>query len=468
MKTRIFAILLVILLNVMHVAAEQMLLTQQMANKAKNTLVIDQDYTLGGKTVTLPKKCRIIVKEGGRLDNGTIRGKQSQIMAERDLTFIGKSLRIEGSWRQEEIWDDWFEFDNSKTFVSNLLIDNMLALCDDFIDNHIHLQRGRTYYVELPYKGRSDVAELISFHMESGKKMRHYEEFFGEGYEYLHVFTIPSNTRLTIEGRLQLLPNYMGVYFLFYENDKRNITIDGGGEIWGDNSNHLMSKPLTKEGYRGEWGFLFMCLRCHDFTFRDVTIAEAFGDCIYYSGSFLPEDAGERWGSGLVMDNVKVLRARRNGVTLSARDCLIRDCHFEGNGMVNGTLPKAGIDFESDYIAKYPTELGNRDVVMENCTFVNNGRDMSAANNNLASYGRLATTIRNCHFGNKIHISWGHWLRFENCTFNGFVGDYDKPVDAKNAIKNTQFINCVINGMPDIVRQRQDWNNLFQQCQFND
>ena len=72
------------------------------------------------------------------------------------------------------------------------------------------------------------------------------------------------------------------------------------------------------------------------------------------------------------------------GLLLGSRNAIIRNCHFEGCGTdeANGTLPRSGIDFEPDGVRSYP-EIGNQNVLMENCTFKNNCHDISSARNNL-------------------------------------------------------------------------------------
>lgn len=444
-------------------SAQKKILTQEIINKSKNSFVCNENYTLNGQSITLPSNYRLVFKKGS-IDNGTIIGNKSIIEARSGQVLFGTNIAIKGVWNIPNIYDSWFKFNSNKDFVSNRTISNILALANDNINNHIYFSAERTYYFELPYKGKGDFGEQVSFKMIDGKKKRNYYELYDDRFSYLRIFTIPSNTHITIDGKLQMLPTNIGAYFIFWEKDKTNINIDGKGTICGDLLYHIYNNPVTGRYYFGEWGDIFCCVRCKNFTFRDITISDAFGDCIEYHGTFSENDQSPRWAEGLTMNNVKILRARRNGITLAARNCTIRNCYFDGCGMINGTFPQCGIDFEADKLNDYP-ELGNQNVIFDHCTFGINKRDISASNNNLAQYGKTATSISNCHFKNDIHISWGHWLRFENCTITSFIGDWGAEINSKSAIKNTEFINCKIINMPEIIKTK-SWNNTFRNCTF--
>lgn len=462
--TKFLTIVFILLANYIHMSAQSSVLTQEMINKSKKSFTISKAYTLNHKSIVLPKNYKLIFKDGS-IDDGTIQGNGAMIEVMTQQPVFGTEIKISGSWNVANIYDSWFKIrNNDKTFVSNQIIENILKLANDRVQNHIYFSQDRTYYFELPYKNNGNFGEMISYKMVNGVKKRNYFELYDAPYSYLRIFTIPSNTHVTMNSTLQMLPTSIGAYFVFWEKDKTNIAIDGKGQVSGDLLWHIYDKPVTGRFYFGEWGDIFCFTRCKNITIKDITISDAFGDCVEFHGSFIPSDKSPRWAEGLTMKNVKILRARRNGITMAARNSMISRCHFDGCGMINGTFPKCGIDFEADKLADYP-EIGNQNVVFENCTFGINARDISASNNNLASYGKIATTIKNCHFRNPIHISWGHWIRLENCTIQSFIGDWDSEINSKSAIKNTEFIQCKIVEMPDIIKTKQ-WNNKFVNCTF--
>ena len=439
-------------------------LTQELIDNNHGVFVVNQNYTLGGRTILLPNNYILLFKSGGYIDIGVLQGTDSQIVASSGQCCFGSNLKISGTWNVPDIHDTWFKYETDKSSAnhSNLLLKNLFALANDKVQNTIHTTKSRRYEVEIPFEGKGDFGNQISFKMVNGKKRKDFLEIYEEKFSFLQVFTIPSNTKLLLDCQIILRPTNLGAYFLFWEKDKENITIEGSGGIRGDLTTHLYNNPFTPPGYFGEWGHLLTFIRCHNITLRGITVSDAWGDCIGFHGSFLKNDQSPRWASGLTMKDVKVKRARRNGVTIAARNCRISNCHFEGCGMINATWPKAAIDFEADGLERF-AELGNENVVMENCTFKNNFRDIAASNNNLPAYGRTATTIRNCTFPNPIRIVWGNWLRFENCTISSFIGAWSNPIDSKNTIKHTEFVNCIIKNLPEIMRTT-SWNNKFERC----
>lgn len=435
-------------------------MTQEMLNAKDEVFYVRANYTLAGASLTVPAG-KVLVFSGGSIDNGEIIGTETSIRMNQVKPAFGVDLVISGTWNVPEVHDRWFMFDKSEGFVSNQIIKNILALSNDESPCHIFFEEDRTYFFELPYKGRADIGAIVSHEMVNGEKKRHYSDIYKEEFSYLRIFTIPSHTHVTINNTLKMLPTNQGAYFIFWEYGKEDVTIDGKGVIAGDNDWHRYDSPFLGKSYYGEWGHVFRCFRCADFTFRDITIANAFGDCIIYSGSVDPNEAGLRWSSGLLMENVKIIGARRNGLAIGAKDVVIRNCHFEncGTDEVKGTKPRAGIDFEPDGLNTYP-EIGNENVLMENCTFKNNYYDFATYNNNKANYGKVATTVRNCTFTSTVRITQSHWFRFENCYF---------PVVSNTGLgRHLEFINCEFGEIEqEMVTAPKHYYYSFSNCKFN-
>lgn len=440
-------------------------LTESMLKNSRGRFVVQKDYTLLGKTLKMPSGVTLVF-DGGSVNNGKLVGNHSSVEVNQSKPAFGVDIVIEGIWNTPEVHDGWFAFDKSPQFVSNQLINNILSFSNDITPCHIFFEEDRTYYFELPYKGRADLGNLVSNKVVDGEKKRNYEDLYNDDFSFLRIFTIPSNTHLTVNNTLKMLPTNQGAYFVFWELRKENITIDGNGEISGDNDWHVYDKPFLGKKYYGEWGFVFRCLSCHNFTIKDITISDAFGDCLYYSGSYYPNDPNPRWASYLTLDNVKVLRARRNGVAVGARNVHIHDCYFEecGANSVKGTSPRSAIDFEPDYIIEFPT-IGNQDVMMENCTFVGNYYDVASSVNNLPSYGKMATTIRNCHFPSGLRIRATYWMRFERC----YVGPlYKKEDNSQYISKYIEFNDCDFSEDSATVRGHfSKQTNTFTNCRYN-
>ena len=440
-------------------------LTQQMLDSAKETFVVNKDFRLFGQRLVIPEGVCLRFS-GGTIDDGELCGTNSQIEVQGRGPVFGLDLKISGTWNVPEVHDGWFAFDDTPKAVSNQLINNMLAFSNDDSPCHLFFEEDRTYYFELPYKGRANIGEMLPTAVVDGKKKRLYSELINEDYSFLRIFTIPSHTHLTINNSLKMLPTNVGAYFIFWEYDKEDVTVDGGGTIAGDNDWHIYGSPFTGRAYFGEWGHIFKCIRCKDFTFKDITLSDSFGDCIIYSGSYYPNEPDKRWASNLTMENVKILRARRNGVAVGARHVRITKCHFEGCGTkaVNGTRPQCAIDFEPDNVREYH-EIGNQDAIMDDCTFLDNEYDFGSSFNNMPNYRKIATTVKNCHFTSPIKISYTFWIRFENCSIPALYRRPDREDYYSNYIK---FENCAFGEDSASVRALfSKSGNTFTNCRYN-
>ena len=436
------------------------ILTQEMLNVETEYIYVRADYTLAGATITIPQG-KVLVFSGGSIDGGFLIGTETSIRMKQKRPAFGVDLVISGTWNVPEVHDGWFFFDDSEEFVSNQIIKNILAFSNDETPCHIFFEEKRTYFFELPFKERKVLGAMVSTKVVNGEMKRIYSDLYRDKFEFLRIFTIPSNTHLTVNNKLKMLPTSYGAYSIFWEYGKRNIIVDGTGMIAGDNDVHRYDLPVAGKTFYGEWGFIFRCFRCANFTFKDITLADAFGDCIIYSGSVNPEETEQRWSSGLFMENVKIIGARRNGLAVGARDVVIRNCYFEncGTDQVNGTKPRAAVDFEPDGLSTYE-EIGNENVLMENCTFKGNYFDIASYNNNKARYGKIATTVRNCVFTSPVSLTESRWLRFENCYF---------PVLRNtNLSRHLEFVNCEFGELPEDTRKApKHYYYTFTDCKFN-
>ena len=443
------------------------LLTQQMLDKAGASFEVKKNYSAKGAVLHLPKNMKLVFA-GGKIDNAELVGNQSYIQVKGSKPIFGKNVIISGTWNVKEAHDGWFEFEKGKSFVANQLIKNMLAFSNDDKFCHLFFEEDRVYYFELPYKGNAKLGDEFTYHFnKKGKKRRHYGEVYNEEYSFLRIFTIPSNTKVTINNTMQMLPTNQGAYFVFWEHGKENVTIEGTGTIAGDNKEHLYTSPYAGSKYYGEWGFLFRCFKCKNFVFRNITLRDAFGDCVIYQGSHIADEKGSRYADGLLMEKVKIIGARRNGISIGARNVVIRNCHFESCGIkaVKGTMPKCAIDFEPDGVKKYP-EIGNQNVLVENCTFKNNFYDIGSYRNNLPAYGKLATTVKNCKFTAPLKIQGTYWMRFENCYIPFIWNSKDKHSIMRYS-KNMEFVKCEFGQLDSIPPAFNKSNNSFKKCKYN-
>ena len=244
------------------------LLTQKMLDQAGENFVVKKNYTANGAKLNLANKQKLVF-EGGMIDDAELVGNHSSVKVKGNGPVFGKKVIISGLWDLKEAHDGWFVYEKGKGFLSNQLIQNMLAFSNDKTFCHLFFEEDRVYYFEHPYKGNAKLGDKFTYHIDKeGNKKRHYKEVYNDEYSFLRIFIIPSNTKITLNNTWQMLPTGLGAYFVFWEYGKENVTIEGKGTIAGDNKEHLYTTPYAGSKYFGEWGFIFRCFKCKNFQFK--------------------------------------------------------------------------------------------------------------------------------------------------------------------------------------------------------
>lgn len=434
------------------------LLEQVNINKPNTVYVVRYDFCLGGATITLPKNSTLKF-EGGSIDNGTIVGNNSCIISDIDKTILGKDLVIEGTWNIEHIYDRWFAFDSSTDFLSNQIITNILALSNDNVYNTIHFDADRTYYFENTYKGKTNLGDNVR---------PNYWLLNTPDYDFLRIFTgFTSNTHLIVNNTIQMLPTNQGAYFIFHIENKENITISGTGAINGDAKDHLYTDPFAGTNYYGEWGHVLNFRSCNNVVVRDITIGYAFGDGIALGNAAYNNNGVKEAGlatKNVTIDAVKVLYARRNGISLGGNNYTITNVYFEGNGSdtIKGTAPMAAIDFENDYVDIEPSGLCTN-VSMNNCKFKDNKYDVSSTiRDDLYEVPRgELVNISDCNFTSPLRLNRTNGLTFSNCHVVG-ITNVDNSIAAWYSSKDLVFNNCIFDELnPYLAISAEEQNKKF-------
>ena len=434
------------------------LLEQVNINKPNTVYIVRYDFCLGGATITLPKNSTLKF-EGGSIDNGTIIGNNSSIVSDVDKTILGKDLVIEGTWNIEHIYDRWFAFDSSADFLSNQIITNILALSNDNVYNTIHFDADRTYYFENTYKGKTNLGDDVR---------PNYWLLNTPDYDFLRIFTgFTSNTHLIVNNTIQMLPTNQGAYFIFHIENKENITISGTGAINGDAKDHLYTDPFAGTDYYGEWGHVLNFRSCNNVVVRDITIGYAFGDGIALGNAAYNNNGVKEAGlatKNVTIDAVKVLYARRNGISLGGNNYTITNVYFEGNGSdtIKGTAPMAAIDFENDYVDIEPSGLCTN-VSMNNCKFKDNKYDVSSTiRDDLYEVPRgELVNISDCNFTSPLRLNRTNGLTFSNCHIVG-ITNVDNSIAAWYSSKDLIFSNCIFDELnPYLTISAEEQNKKF-------
>lgn len=445
-----------------NIQSNKNVLTQSMINMPNNVYKIRYDFDLNGATINLPANS-VLQFVGGSIKNGTLNGNNTVIEADSNAV-IFDSVVIEGTWNVEHIYDSWFAFNTSPSYISNQIITNILALSNDDVYNTIHFDADRTYYFELPYKGRANLGDDVR---------PNYWKLNTEEYAFLRIFTgVTSNTHLIFNNTLQMIPTNQGAYFIFHIESKENIQISGTGTINADALNHKYTDPFAGSLYYGEWGHIFNFRSCNNIVIKDVTLAYAFGDAIGLGNVGL-NIAGNKGclaaTKNVIIDGVKVLYARRNGISLGGNNYSISNVYFEGCGSeaIRGTAPKAAIDFENDYTEIDPSGICTN-VVMSNCKFKDNAYDVSSTirwDLGEVPTGQLVT-INGCNFTAPLRLNKTRGLTFNDCHIVG-ISSHDNSISPWTVSEEWIFNNCNFDELnPYLVVSASDYKHQFNNCTY--
>lgn len=433
---------------------------QNKFNKPNTIYKVTKDLDLNHCVLTIPEGCTLQF-DGGSISNGSLSGNFTKIIADSSTVIFGQQIHIEGSWDIADIYDEWFWFDTDPSYISNDTIKNILALSNDSINNTIHFDASRTYYFKHVYEGRANLGDDVR---------PDYWKLETEEYSFLRIFTgLTSNTHLIINNTLQMLPTNQGAYFIFHVIHKDNIEISGTGAINGDAKDHLYTDPFAGIYYYGEWGYGFDFRSCSNIVIRDITIGYCFGDGIGF-GNYVHEDnTADDACRDVIVDNVKILYARRNGISLGGENYSITNVYFEGCGSdsIKGTAPKCAIDFENDHIATNPTGIC-RNCVMDSCKFKDNAYDMSSTiRDDWATIpnGTLIT-ISNCNFTAPLRLNRTHGITFNSCHIVG-ISSHDNSITAWYASSNLTFNSCIFDELnPYLTTTAKVQGKTFNNCVF--
>lgn len=440
-----------------NIQSNKNILTQSMINMPNNVYKIRYDFDLNGATINLPANS-VLQFVGGSIKNGTLNGNNTVIEADSNA-IIFDSVVIEGTWNVEHIYDSWFAFNTSPSYISNQIITNILALSNDDVYNTIHFDADRTYYFELPYKGRANLGDDVR---------PDYWKLNTEEYAFLRIFTgVTSNTHLIFNNTLQMIPTNQGAYFIFHIESKENIQISGTGTINGDAKDHLYTDPFAGNNYYGEWGHVLNFRSCNDVIIRDITVGYAFGDGISLGNASYNNNGTKAAGlatKNVTVDGVKVLYARRNGISLGGNNYSITNVYFEGNGSdtIRGTAPMAAIDFENDYVDIEPSGLC-KNVSMSNCKFKDNKYDVSSTiRDDLYEVPRgELVNISDCNFTSPLRLNRTNGLTFSNCHIVG-ITNADNSIAAWYVSKDLVFNNCIFDELnPYLAISAEEQNKKF-------
>lgn len=292
--------------------------------KKDRTYTVSQMIDLKGETIMLPPNGTILF-QGGILCNGTVVGNNTLIKGDKTLLF--RDVIIKGSFRNHSVYSEWFELkggkaDNKKVF------DAIMALAVGNTNTDVYIQSG-DYYTSVGGPGNG--------------------------------ISIPSNTHVHNESSIYALPSSLEKYNVITIKDVENVTFEGG-RIIGDVGSH--------SGSTGEWGYGISLTGARNSTIQDVHISRCWGDGINVQALY--SDYQNKTTTGhcrnIIIKNVVCDSNRRQGMSIEG--CIgisVSDSRFINTGIIQSTLPTAGIDIEP----WFDTEVV-KDVQINNCVFADN------------------------------------------------------------------------------------------------
>ena len=389
---------------------------QNRFNKPNTIYKVTKDTTLSGGTLTIPEGCTLDF-QGGSFTNGTIVGTNSDIRADEHVT-IFRGIIITGTWKVKEISSGWFNFVQTVGYNNLQNFNNLFALTSGSFSGTVNIDGG-TYYITISNRD----TDFIS---------------------------INDNTIVNLSGTIRLNPNNLNNYEIVKIVGKNNITIQGGGTIYGDVEGHT--------GTTGEWGMGITILDGNDITIKGITVRNCWGDGIYIGQT---ENTVNNYPINILIDNVTVTNNRRQGISItSVQNLTIRNCRVLNTGAIKFTAPGAGIDIEPN-IANAMLENIN----IEGCYFAGNtkGNSGDLLITALIFGSEVNTTfkatISNCYFSTKVRLT----SSIRNLTItNSYIGLLDLSKTGSHYYK-TMISGCLINGTT------LDMNNpgiLYSGCSF--
>ena len=319
---------------------------------------ITKDIDLGNGILTIPDNCTLDF-QGGSFNNGTIVGQNTKIRTNK-IAFKS-NVKLKGSFIGD-VRTSWFEIDSTDC------TDTLDSIFNVFKGYNIIIDEG-IYNISTKNLPREDIPTQYS------------------------IFILNSNTNVILNGTIKLLPNDLTNYQIFRLYNIDNVIISGNGSIIGDVETHT--------GTTGEWGHGISISSSKHVTIRDISISKCWGDGITvasYSEDNLSKD--------ITIDNIVSTYNRRLGVSLISGDGIkFINSTTEGNGTINGTAPKMGLDIEPN-----PNETLNH-VLVDNCLIKDKGTCYIPSTASVEDID-YKIMIQNCNIPSQFNISGP-------CTFKG-------------------------------------------------
>ena len=308
---------------------------QKQFNLSYAKYVIKSNINLMSQNVVIPEGAVLCFVDSGRIENGTLIGNGTKVMAQQNVVFSDNIL-LKGSWKADTAYSIWFDFksdcvvdssgrfisgsDNSQQMNNILLFDNLLFNCGVYYFKHANFQ----LHSDMIIDGGNSVFKW--------------------------------NTSLKADC-------FMAI------GDNRGK--------WAGTSN-IQLKNFTIIGNKSE---------------SDIKTEQCHGICIRYGSNIILSNlqSGFNRGDGLYIGNVYLeSNIDHSPSYISVINCIFSDNHRQGSSITranhvdflgckfintNGTPPQAGLDIEPNDINISAYEncyYACENIRINNCFFSNN------------------------------------------------------------------------------------------------
>ena len=233
-----------------------------------------------------------------------------------------------------------------------------------------------------------------------------------------------SNTKLIMDNNaiLYVEGDSKPEYSVIKGFKSKNVTIQGG-QIQGERNRH--------KGSGGESGHGISLFGCSNVVITDMSIASNWGDGIYL-GTWYDAGSGTYTGNNkITIEGCEIKDNRRNNISIIDADnvtierCYIADAH--------GTAPQCGICIEPNKGSCSGDEICSN-ILIKDTTMKAYG------NKNEVNYWCFMTTANGSNASEHPEYVTANKIRFENCIFNGYVGNYsgnNLTIDNKTKFNGT-------------------------------
>lgn len=275
--------------------------------KTNTIYIINFEHNLANSSITIPANS-VLYFVNGSVYNGTLVGNNTNIISNGPCF---NNMTFSGTWNISKISTNMFVDKNSANCLKKI---NSL-LSDDYY-NEVYIEPGN--YTFTPNVS-SDA-----------------------------LIVLKSNTKLIIDGTINVTPNGFHHYYVVNMTNKTNIEICGKGQIVGDADEH----DYTTISSTHEW-----CHAIHTTNTDNVEIH----DLILMN---MPGDGIEIDGDNYQIYNMKISHCGRQGVSvLSCENVFIHDCFISD---IYRIAPMAAIDVEP-YTENYARNIKISNIKCDHC-----------------------------------------------------------------------------------------------------